>query len=277
MMDIIGVLSEKGLLKTPVSYWVSFESYRNYHFYVFGKKARFWVKVSPFCRLSDEYERLREAYSISRAFSFPFYVPQPYCVFKKDKLWFMVTSLEKYERISARNKQDFVHKISPLLENWEKFFKISKSKPNFHAEHIERWIAFSNDQLLLEKLRKLLRNERKTLEMLPLVKQHGDFTRVNLGIGKAKKFVIFDWEDFGKICIPGFDLATILIDLADFKEASLKELLSSIETKNILPQDIFLRLFPIYLAVLLGINLLNRKQNTANLIKNLAYAWIKHL
>lgn len=45
--------------------------------------------------------------------------------------------------------------------------------------------------------------------------QHGDFVLNNLGHGPTGAAVIFDWEDFGAACLPGLDLFTLELSLAD--------------------------------------------------------------
>jgi len=40
--------------------------------------------------------------------------------------------------------------------------------------------------------------------------QHGDFVLNNLGL-RRQGLVVFDWEDFGKITLPGLDLCTLLV------------------------------------------------------------------
>lgn len=48
------------------------------------------------------------------------------------------------------------------------------------------------------------------VERLPAVPQHCDFTYVNCSVTPAGRLVVFDWEDYGLIRYPGFDLATFV-------------------------------------------------------------------
>ena len=48
---------------------------------------------------------------------------------------------------------------------------------------------------------------------LPTMLQHGDLVLNNVGQTRAGA-VIFDWEDFGATCLPGFDLFTLELSLA---------------------------------------------------------------
>jgi len=52
------------------------------------------------------------------------------------------------------------------------------------------------------------------LESLGAVPQHGDFVVNNVGT-KGSRLIVFDWEDFGKVSLPGFDLCTLAMSLAD--------------------------------------------------------------
>lgn len=53
----------------------------------------------------------------------------------------------------------------------------------------------------------------KIFSALPEVNQHGDFTFTNLGIREGQRLIAFDWEDYGRIKLPGLDLATFLASL----------------------------------------------------------------
>lgn len=44
--------------------------------------------------------------------------------------------------------------------------------------------------------------------------QHGDFTLNNLAIDESGGLVLLDWEDYGKVQVPYFDLATLLFSVA---------------------------------------------------------------
>jgi hypothetical protein len=67
------------------------------------------------------------------------------------------------------------------------------------------------------------------LAALPGLLQHGDFVPNNLGI-RRDGIVVFDWEDFGKVCLPGFDLAVLLASLVDFEPTELREMRDATST-----------------------------------------------
>jgi len=52
------------------------------------------------------------------------------------------------------------------------------------------------------------------LARLPPAPQHGDFVANNLAT-RRRRLVVFDWEDFGKVWWPGFDLCTLVMTSLD--------------------------------------------------------------
>ena len=61
----------------------------------------------------------------------------------------------------------------------------------------------------------------RRIEALPLVPQHGDLVLNNIGLDTQGAVVVFDWEDFGATCLPGLDLFTLELSLADGADAML--------------------------------------------------------
>jgi hypothetical protein len=62
------------------------------------------------------------------------------------------------------------------------------------------------------------------LDSLPAVRQHGDLMPMNLGVIRDD-YVIFDWEDFGRVVLPGFDFCMFLLDAAGFNSKGLERVL----------------------------------------------------
>lgn len=52
-------------------------------------------------------------------------------------------------------------------------------------------------------------------QSLPEMPQHGDLVLNNVGVCDAERIVLFDWEDFGASSLPGLDLFTFELSLAD--------------------------------------------------------------
>jgi aminoglycoside phosphotransferase (APT) family kinase protein len=93
---------------------------------------------------------------------------------------------------------------------------------------------------------------------LPRVYQHGDLSLNNIGVA-GEELIFFDWEDFGLVDVPGFDLAIVLLSLHQFDAVALARRLSKPSLEQRLMQSgstrlriearTFLFLFPAYLSL----------------------------
>jgi hypothetical protein len=63
------------------------------------------------------------------------------------------------------------------------------------------------------------------LEALPPVLQHGDLALNNLGLA-PRGVVIFDWEDFGEVTAPGYDLCVLICSAVDFDPETMTALIA---------------------------------------------------
>jgi len=98
----------------------------------------------------------------------------------------------------------------------------------------------------------------REVDELPMVRQHGDFYSNNLGL-HGDALVVLDWEDFGLACLPGFDLALLLLSLNAFSPAAIRSnttggaphswILRAGTQGTGLTTDQFFRLMPAYLAI----------------------------
>lgn len=97
-------------------------------------------------------------------------------------------------------------------------------------------------------------------DSLPAVRQHGDFSVNNLGM-HGDDLVIIDWEDYGRECLPGYDLALLLLALNEFSVERVHEntldgavhawILEAGSAGTGMPRALFIRLLPAYLALTL--------------------------
>lgn len=96
------------------------------------------------------------------------------------------------------------------------------------------------------------------VEALPCICQHGDLAVNNIGVAGGE-LIFFDWEDFGHVDLPGFDLAVLLLSLNDFDMQRLIGRLQApcMELRLVqnscaclgMTTDLFLTLFPAYLSL----------------------------
>lgn len=63
---------------------------------------------------------------------------------------------------------------------------------------------------------------RTFLTNLAPIPQHCDLTCNNIGVTHDGAVVVFDWEEFGAASVPGLDLCTLLVSLADFDARVLR-------------------------------------------------------
>lgn len=103
---------------------------------------------------------------------------------------------------------------------------------------------------------------REQIERLPHVWQHGDFARANIGETDSG-LVVFDWEDYGKITLPGFDLCTLVASFIGIDPDRLKALRTGDSGADFsamvdsacgvmrLDPGLFRRLMPLYLLLFL--------------------------
>ena len=102
----------------------------------------------------------------------------------------------------------------------------------------------------------------RELAALGAVAQHGDFVANNLGMTR-RGLRVFDWEDFGKVSLPGFDVCTLAVSFAneiapdvvmrrDGPLASRVDAFVAPACKSIgIDLDVFWRLVPLYLLAFL--------------------------
>lgn len=81
----------------------------------------------------------------------------------------------------------------------------------WHEEYAAYYETHPARPLAMRCLDKLL----STLSAVSAQDQHGDLVVNNLGLSSNRKLAIFDWEDYGAVDVPGLDLFTLHISMAD--------------------------------------------------------------
>jgi hypothetical protein len=248
----ISLLNEVGELP----FYVSFN--RNFNFFVFGDREEFYqVKVSSERPLRGEYEALRIAHQ-----AIPGNVPQPVGLYQKAGLEILICRGIRHKKVrSLQAHRDIVQKeIKAILKTSKVFFREEKpSSP--HTQQLMTVFDYFKNHPLSIAMQDWLRNlNPRLINSLPHIKQHGDLTLYNMGVAR-NKLIIFDWEDFGKITIPGFDLCCLAvnsvtrfspmrIERISERSAYPKEVIDIIACyceELPLDQETFFSLYPIYL------------------------------
>jgi len=232
-------------------------------FHAFVEDGRFFhVKVSDAISLRNEAD-ICEA--TSRVFDG--FVPEPlgYCV--KDGWDIFITEGVNHLPLPATALIGS-NGARPPADALSVFFEASRHSPQLHSgSELETLLANLEQRFKDSELAPLLSgwcsgHGRAKLDSLGSVMQHGDFVQNNIGVA-ARRLIIFDWEDYGKVCVPGFDLSTLLVSSLEFETAVatmrdgnlLVDRFSSVLKSACRALDIqvkdFLHLLPLYLLTFL--------------------------
>jgi hypothetical protein len=266
----ISLLNEGGELP----FYVSFN--RNFNFFIFGNQEEFYqVKVSSERPLRDEYEALRIAHE-----AIPANVPQPVGFYQKGGLEILICRGIRHKKVRSLQRYGYIiqKEIKAILKGSKVFFR--EDKPS--ATHMQQLMTacdyFKNRPFSNAMRDWLVSLDPRLVNSLPHIKQHGDLTLYNMGV-VGDNLIIFDWEDFGKISIPGFDLCCLAVDSVtrfsamgidriSERRAYPKEIMDIITCyfeELSLDEEIFFNLFPIYLFYFLYLK--NRYGYSSEIIK----------
>lgn len=221
------------------------------------------VKAAEFIPLADEARVYADAFSRHGE-----YMPEP--------LGF--TTCEGWELLISEGVEHRPLHPNPLVhapgasrvtrEIWRYFAAASRAPRDDDPHHAH--------ESLLARLRQTFRDSQfaplvaqwssavalRELAALGAVAQHGDFVANNLGMTR-RGLRVFDWEDFGKVSLPGFDVCTLAVSLVneiapdavmrrDGPLASRVEAFVAPACKPIgIDLDLFWRLVPLYLLAFL--------------------------
>lgn len=94
------------------------------------------------------------------------------------------------------------------LEQFFRCMRASEATPDGHA-WFQDFCAYFEGHRLPAGAAPVLDHLRQALKALPALAQHGDLVLNNLGLRARHELVIFDWEDYGAVNLPGLDLFTL--------------------------------------------------------------------
>lgn len=175
-----------------------------------------------------------------------------------------------------KNKQQIANKVADFVQG--SVSAIVESPAYSHQEFLSHLDSRTDDPKCLSILSKW--RSEKRIDDLPHIPQHGDFTANNFGLVNSS-LVIFDWEDFGRVHLPGFDIFILIASSIGFRAELLKllinkakydkscfahKLVHSCSSLNITPV-FFEELSPLYLTIFLDLKK-NYSKKIYNLIKH---------
>jgi hypothetical protein len=187
----------------------------------FQGRSEFPTVVTKLCREPEsvrrEFENLKRAY-----YSAPSCVPRPFCLAQHRPFWSMWMQGLPGTRYAAQTK----HSPSTLLSMVEMVGCLHKEVRTLRtAPTPDRYVRMVSSPLravaefgesiaVKEGCAKLeARVTEEWIAGMPVIPQHGDLFCDNLLLDRGRWSVI-DWESFGSIDLPFYDLLTLLLSLA---------------------------------------------------------------
>jgi len=222
--DVLARLREQGLLSDErAAHCNVFVRLDNLLVNVFDHDGRhYYLRMTEAYDLEQEYRVARSVAELVGRF-----VPQPRAFFRLDKLTCMVTEGVEFEVVTGSTLLEATTN-APVVRELLAYFDhaagaLAVSGGSTHVDDLariltERYVGTEQEQLCT---RVLETSDLDALRALPAQRQHGDFVPNNFGM-RGDRLLIFDWEDFGKVDLPGFDLAVLLGSLVDFDPGRLR-------------------------------------------------------
>ena len=191
-----------------------------FHVLWFHGKDRFPRVVTKISReesiLGCEFESLRTVYRLAES-----YVPRPLCLEKAEEFWMMwmagVPGLRIPQRSSypAEVLQSMVDMLASIHHGLAR--PAGESSADRHERMVARPLAALMEWGPSAKVRagcRTLEGASPTawLRQLPVIRQHGDVFLDNV-IRDRHRYSLVDWEVFGAVDLPFYDLLTLLISI----------------------------------------------------------------
>lgn len=223
-----------------------------------ARKPLVFVKASPLSpKLADEWSRLKAAHA-----TFGSLVPKPLAAGETPEgLGWFATEALAFRSPTARTPASLSRLVSGPLSRL-------LSAPVSGQNPIGPLIANDELQQSMVELALSLGHQRmaevvsdrkiaQILQVLPKQPQHGDLWSGNIALALGGlRCVVFDWEDYGKCELPGFDLYSLVVTaLGDFDSSmtSFSEAVTAcyraLPSYTALEPAVFFELLPLYLLL----------------------------
>lgn len=225
MLDaVLTQMSEMGLLRDPDRAKCNiFVRLDNVLANVFADEGQYYyLRIAQAYDLEGEYRIAQSVAGLAGRF-----VPQPLAFFRVGRISCIVVEGVDFRvvtRATLMNADSGEPVIRELLE-YLQYVGPKRTDPSARAQVAELRVAMNeryrgtDNEALWAKV--LAQTDLVSLAELPSQPQHGDFVPNNFGL-RDDRLVIFDWEDYGRIDVPGFDLAVLLGSVVDFEPRKLR-------------------------------------------------------
>lgn len=194
---------------------------RSFIFEMFEKPSGYLViKVSKSADLQREFECQAASYS-----ALPEFVPEPLAFGASRGLFLLASQGVPHVRLTMRSVRRAADRLGEGIGEYVRRSAAAFANPeprSDHPEELEKVIGVLHDLELAAALRRhIARLDMERLRLLPHTRQHGDLVANNIGLTR-RTLVLFDWEDFGRVQLPGFDVALLLVSCLNFDAVSVK-------------------------------------------------------
>lgn len=167
-----------------------------------------FVKFSDLVDLELEAQRCAAASQV-----YPDHAPQYVGYARSGALNLLVTRAVEFEAVTLATL-DSARASRAIRDGLIRLFERTRSlgsTPLKSAAHDWWWPVrdYYRTQPLRELAEPALDGLAPLLPQLPALAQHGDLVINNLGLRNGRHLVVFDWEDFGSVALPGLDLFTL--------------------------------------------------------------------
>ena len=144
--------------------------------------------------------------------SFPVHAPSFIGYHREDDLHVLASRAEQFRTVTATMTES-THDAQTVRRGLVGYFEQQSLQAQTASSPSTDWLqrleAHFADHDLARIARQSLGEVRAQLSKLTPIRQHGDLVMNNLGLRPCGSLIVFDWEDFGDLSLPGLDLFTL--------------------------------------------------------------------
>ncbi len=259
MIDLVtDVLESRGLVPADRLEACNVYIGKNLVFHAYGKGGEFVVvKIRESAEIEAEFAAMRLAHE-----TMPEHVPRPLALHRARDRYLLVMEGVAHEPLIhhavERHGAAIAEAMRRFIDGAASRF-VAPGAPGDRGPHsatLARMID-SLDGPEAGALRRVVAGlDLAVLDRLAHVSQHGDLVMNNFGRA-ARGMIIFDWEDFGRVTLPGLDVALLICSCLRHDMARIERLFETGQPRHMgeilahfcageIDRELFRRLLPVY-------------------------------
>lgn len=223
----------------------------NWSMLVFVPPKKFYhIKINNHKDLKTECKNLKKVQS-----KYSEYIPQFIDYLEYEEYEFLICQAYQHEAVSKQQ----IEASTDLQDKIKYYFISSIVDWSLHRKHDETSLQIEKSFDLESDLETQITDLYAQAINLGHQPQHGDLVLNNVAITDGH-LIVFDWEDYARVNIVGFDLAIFLYSIHKFNSATLLEELATEKLDRIImsyltalnvTKKAFMQFFPLYLYLFL--------------------------